>query len=65
MQQSDAIAFSPDDAATKSGIGRTRLFEAIKSGHLKAKKYGRRTIILADDLRAFLESLPARDTGAA
>ena len=59
--QSDAMAFSPDEAAAKSGIGRTRIFSAIKDGHLKARKFGRRTIILADDLRAFLESLPERE----
>jgi hypothetical protein len=32
--------------------------EAISSGDLKAKKHGRRTIILPDDFRVWLKTLP-------
>lgn len=34
------------------------LWQAISSGDLKAKKHGRRTIILPDDLRVWLKTLP-------
>jgi excisionase family DNA binding protein len=51
-------AFSIDEASATTGIGRTKLYEAILSGRLKARKYGKRTLILKDDLRQFLESLP-------
>jgi hypothetical protein len=44
--------------ATLTGIGLTSIREAISSGDLKAKKHGRRTIILPDDLRAWLKTLP-------
>jgi hypothetical protein len=37
---------------------RTVLFEAIKHGRLKARKAGRRTIILDEDYLSFLQSLP-------
>jgi len=48
------------EACTSSGIGKTKLYEAINSGKLKAHKAGRRTLILSDDLRDYLSSLPLR-----
>jgi excisionase family DNA binding protein len=46
------------EACAFSGIGKTKLYEAIASGRLKARKAGKRTLILADDLRHYLSSLP-------
>jgi len=46
------------EACTCSGIGKTKLYEAINSGKLKARKAGKRTLILSDDLRDYLSSLP-------
>ena len=37
---------------------RTVVYEAIKTGELVARKRGRRTVILSDDLSAWLKSLP-------
>jgi len=42
-----------------AGIGRTKVYEAIATGSLKARKCGKRTLILRDDLRRFLASLPS------
>lgn len=47
-----------DQASTVSGIGRTKLYEAIGHGKLTARKFGKRTIILRDDLLDFLAALP-------
>ena len=40
------------------GIGRTKAYEEIKAGRLKARKAGRRTIITADDAEEWLSLLP-------
>jgi excisionase family DNA binding protein len=53
------LAFSVAEACLAARAGRTALYEAIRSGALRAVKRGRRTIVLADDLRRYLESLPA------
>src|SRR5258708_6941273 len=48
---SERLSVSPEEASALTGIGLTSIREAISSGDLKAKKHGRRTIILPDDLR--------------
>ena len=53
------LAFSVNVAAARSGISRSRLYEAIRDGQLIAKKFGRSTIIRDADLEDFLERLPA------
>ncbi len=46
------------EASIVSGIGRTKLYEAIADGQLIARKYGSRTIVLRGELLRFLTSLP-------
>ncbi|UCI33217.1 helix-turn-helix domain-containing protein [Mesorhizobium sp. B4-1-4] len=55
------LAFSIEEAAEMSDIGRTRIFAAIGSGQLVARKHGRRTLVLRADLERFLASLPIRE----
>ena len=55
---SERLSVSPEEASALTGIGLTSIREAISSGYLKAKKHGRRTIILPDDLKVWLKSLP-------
>ncbi len=54
------VGLSVDEAASIAPIGRTLLFRAIKDGRLRARKCGRRTVILVDDFNEFLRSLPVQ-----
>lgn len=51
------ISYTIDEACAICSIGRTKLYESISSGKIKAKKLGKRTLILKDDLERFIESL--------
>jgi hypothetical protein len=52
------LAYDTYEAARISGICRSLLYREIRAGRLIARKSGRSTLILDDDLRAFLASLP-------
>ena len=52
------LAYTVDEACSVAGIGRTALYKAIGTGELVARKYGRKTLILASDLHRFIEGLP-------
>lgn len=54
----DKVAYSIAEVLQATSLGRTRVYEAIKAGKIKTRKFGGRRIVLAEDLRAFLKSLP-------
>lgn len=56
------IALTTEQVQEVCGIGRTRLYELLKSGELPARKLGKRTLILRADLEAFLTSLTVYPT---
>ena len=58
-------SFTVDEACKHSGIGRTKLFELLSNGEIPRRKLGRKTLILAEDLKAFVESLPTTCVEAA
>ena len=59
------LAYTIDEAGDQGAGGRTKIYEALKSGALKAKKRGKCTIILATALAEYLENLPDFDDQAA
>lgn len=61
----DKISLTIQDVSKTTGIGRTRVFELIRDGKLLARKIGTRTIILAEDLKTFLDKLPSAGNRAA
>jgi hypothetical protein len=48
-------------------IGRSELAtrRAIERGQIPARRWGRRVVVLADELETFLRGLPGRDSGSA
>lgn len=59
------ITLSISDVTKETGIGRTSLYKAIKTRKLRAVKFAGRTLIRAEDLKAFVDQLPEVANGKA
>ncbi|MEA1071760.1 hypothetical protein [Sphingomonas sp. LY160] len=55
----DPLALSVEQAAPVSNTSRSELYEALGRQILKAEKHDRRALILIEDLRQCLRSLPS------
>ncbi|WP_035716634.1 helix-turn-helix domain-containing protein [Azorhizobium doebereinerae] len=56
----DPAAFDVLNAARIMGVGRSTVFEEIKTGRLEARKVGRKTLITRSAIENWLRSLPVR-----
>jgi hypothetical protein len=57
----DPIALPLARATLVSGLSRSELYRRLAAGDIRAVKAGKRTLILADSLRAFLAGLPTAE----
>jgi Helix-turn-helix domain len=55
----DRLALSPEQTSALTGIGISRVREAVQSGALDAHRNGASIVILPDDIRVWLKALPA------
>lgn len=59
-----AVSYNYDGATASTGIGRSTIERAIKSGDLIAHYVGRKVVIRAEDLDEWVQSLPTEKAGA-
>lgn len=50
------LAYRIPDAVRVSGLGRTKLYELIKTGELKTVRVGGRRLVPANELKALLSA---------
>jgi hypothetical protein len=54
------IAYRIEDIPAVAGVSRTRIFQAVRHQELTIRKAGRASIVMHDDLMAWIKSLPAK-----
>jgi excisionase family DNA binding protein len=52
------LSYRIDEACAATGYGRSKMWELIRTGRIRAKKDGGVTIIRRRDLQHYLDSLP-------
>jgi hypothetical protein len=55
---SGKLAFTIDELSIATGLCRDNLYDEIRAERLRAKKFGKRTLVLKADAEAFLKALP-------
>lgn len=58
MGDNQAIALTINEAVAVTKLSRSELYRAFHRGDLTAKKQGRRTLILRDELIRYMSALP-------
>lgn len=52
------LSVAVPEAAKMIGIGRSSIYKLFDEGKLTPRKSGKRTLILVEDLKRYVESLP-------
>jgi hypothetical protein len=58
MKDAEPIALTLTEAVAASKLSKSEIYRAFNRGDLTAKKQGRRTLILRDELVRYLTALP-------
>lgn len=58
----EPLAYTIPAAVKAAAVSRTELYRAVGRGELTLRKRGKRSLILADELRRWVQSLPAAIT---
>jgi excisionase family DNA binding protein len=58
MEKLEKLALTIDEVCELVGVSRTSLYEVIARRELSVRKRGRRTLVLVDDLKKWIGSLP-------
>lgn len=48
------IAVSPEEAAARIGVSRTKMFDLVKTGRIRSFKLDRRRLVAVSDLATFV-----------
>lgn len=60
----EQLALTVPEACVAARVGKTVLYQAIASGALRARKRGRRTLLLPADLREWVGRLPTIESNS-
>lgn len=52
------ISVTIPEAVEMSGLSRSSLYGLFKSGQIRPRKHGKRTLVMVEDLKRYLENLP-------
>ena len=58
------LAYTVAEAVKTAAVSRTELYRAAKRGDLTFRKRGKRTLIFADELKRWLDTLPTTTASA-
>ncbi|SFU20998.1 helix-turn-helix domain-containing protein [Mesorhizobium sp. YR577] len=53
------ISVTIPEAVQMTGIGRSSLYTLFREGKIRPRKSGKRTLLLVEDLKRYVENLPA------
>lgn len=61
IEKLERLAYGPEEAAKALGVGRTHIFDLMRRGAIVSVKSGRRRLIPASALHAYLEQATGGD----